>query len=64
MKRIVNSKIWQGIATVCQIYLGLALLGIVRGWSNAATPFSVVIGVLLLVTTGMTIAGLFRKNGN
>ncbi|MDS4074832.1 MAG: hypothetical protein RKO68_02540 [Candidatus Accumulibacter sp.] len=62
MKNLFGNKFFQFIGIACQIYVGLGWLGVVGGFSDTGTIFSVVGGLLFLVTGLASLWDVLRNH--
>jgi hypothetical protein len=61
MKRILNSKAFQWVGAVCQLYVGLGWWGVIGGFTNTDTIVSRIGGAIWLLSGIAALFSLFRR---
>jgi hypothetical protein len=61
MKRVFNSKAFQLLGGVCQIYVGLGWLGVVGGFTHTSSLVSMIGGAIWLLSGIACLYGLFHR---
>ncbi len=62
MSRLLQNKILQFLGGVSQIYVGLGWLGLVRGFANTGSIFSIVGGFLFMLSGFASVLSLLKKS--